>query len=148
MYKNILIATDGSEVAGRAVAHAIALAADQKAEVTVMTVTEMWSAVRMAERARLGSQNPFGEYESAAAAAARAILTRAEEAAKAAGVSCNSIHVPDQQAADAIAATAKERGCDLIVMGSRGHRGLNKILVGSRVQEVLIHCDVPILVVH
>lgn len=148
MYKNILIAADGSEVAGRALAHAIALAVDQKAAVTIVTVTEMWSALKMAERARLGDQNALLSYESAAAAAAEAILKKAEEAAKAAGLSCTCVHVADKHAAEGIAATAKERGCDLIVMGSRGHRGLEKILVGSRVQEVLTCCDVPVLVAH
>ena len=110
MYKNILIATDCCEVADRAVAHGVALAADQKASVTFVSVTEMWSAVRMAERARIGSPNPLGQYETAAAAAANAILARAEETAKAAGVSCKSVHVADKHAAAGIVATAKDNG--------------------------------------
>jgi nucleotide-binding universal stress UspA family protein len=56
MYKHILIATDGSELANEAVAHGIALAKEHKAPVTVVTVTEFWSAFGMARKAREGSR--------------------------------------------------------------------------------------------
>ena len=45
IYKKILIATDGSELAGRAVAHGLTLAKELKAPVVVVTVTPMWSAI-------------------------------------------------------------------------------------------------------
>ena len=48
MYKHILIATDGSELASQAVVHGITLAKKHKAPVTVVTVTELWSAFDMA----------------------------------------------------------------------------------------------------
>ena len=48
MYKHILIATDGSELAGRALAHGLALAKELNAPVTVVTVTQPWSAPEMA----------------------------------------------------------------------------------------------------
>ena len=44
MYKKILIATDGSELAGRAVAHGLKLAKELKVPVVVVTVTPMRSA--------------------------------------------------------------------------------------------------------
>ena len=44
MYKNILIATDGSELSSRALAHGLTLAKELKARVTVVNVTELWSA--------------------------------------------------------------------------------------------------------
>ncbi len=45
MYKQILIATDGSELADRAVAHGLKLANEVKARVTIVTVTELWAAL-------------------------------------------------------------------------------------------------------
>ena len=45
MYKHILIATDGSELAGKAVAAGFALARELKASVTAVTVTEPWTAL-------------------------------------------------------------------------------------------------------
>jgi hypothetical protein len=44
--------------------------------------------------------------------------------------------------------TAKSRGCDLIVMGSHGRRGLRKFFLGSQTSEVLADASVPVLVVH
>jgi nucleotide-binding universal stress UspA family protein len=147
MYKHILIATDGSELASQAVAHGIAPAKEHKAPVTVVTVTELWSAFDMARRAREGSSNPLGQYEAEAAASAKRVLDKAGQIATSQGVPCNLVHVPDQYPAEAIVATAKEKGCDLIVMASHGHRGFDKILLGSRAYEVLTYSKVPVLIV-
>src|SRR5215813_557241 len=55
--------------------------------------------------------------------------------------------VKDQHPAEGIVATAKEKGCDLIVMASHGRRGLSRLLLGSQAYEVLTHCSVPALIV-
>ena len=52
MYQKILIATDGSELAGRAVAHGLKLAKELNVPVVVVTVTRMWSALEIAHEAR------------------------------------------------------------------------------------------------
>ena len=59
MYKHILIATDGSELANRALAHGLALANQVKAPVTLVTVTQPWSAFDMAHKAREGNRDPL-----------------------------------------------------------------------------------------
>ena len=48
---------------------------------------------------------------------------------------------------EGIVATAKEKGCDLIVMASHGRRGVSRLLLGSQAYEVLTHCSVPALIV-
>ena len=68
MYKKILIATDGSELAGRAVAHGLKLAKELKVPVVVVTVTRMWSALEIAHEARLAIANPIERYQELAAA--------------------------------------------------------------------------------
>lgn len=147
MYKHILIATDGSEVASRAVAHGMALAKEHKARVTVVTVTERWSAFVLGVESQHGNRNPLGQYEAAAAAAAKSILDEAGQVAAAQGVPCELLHVPDQSPADGILGAAAEKNSDLIVMGSQGRRGVDHILVGSRAYEVLTHSKVPVLIV-
>lgn len=147
MYKQILIATDGSELASRAVAHGIALAKEHKARVTVVTVTERWSAFVLGVESQQGNRDPLGQYEAVAAAAAKRILDQAGQVATAQGVACDLLHLPDQPPADGILAAAKEKNCDLIVMGSHGRRGVDRILVGSRAYEVLTHSKVPVLIV-
>ncbi|MDH3195629.1 MAG: universal stress protein [Hyphomicrobiales bacterium] len=147
MYRNILISTDGSDLAGKAVEHGVGLAKDLDAAVTFVTVTEMWSALDMAAEVEHGTLNPLEVYEEMAAKAAEKILTAAKAAARKAGVKCETLHVRDRPPAEGIIATAEEKGCDLIVMASHGRRGLNRILLGSQTTEVLAYTKVPVLVV-
>ena len=69
MYQKILIATDGSELAGRAVAHGLKLAKELNVPVVVVTVTRMWSALEIAHEARLTKANPIESYQESVASA-------------------------------------------------------------------------------
>jgi nucleotide-binding universal stress UspA family protein len=64
MYKHILIATDGSELAGKAVTTGLALAKQLSAKVTAVTATEPWTAMVTGEAA---FAFPVEEYEKGAA---------------------------------------------------------------------------------
>ena len=147
MYRNILISTDGSELAGKAVEHGVMLAKDVGAAVTFVTVTEMWSALEMAAEASRGEPNPLEAFEEMAAKQAQEILAAAKAVAQKAGVDCETLRVRDRAPAEGIIATANEKGCDLIVMASHGRRGLDRILLGSQTTEVLAYSKVPVLVV-
>ena len=147
IYKKILIATDGSELANRAVAHGLKLAKELKVPVVVVTVTPMWSALEIAHGARLSTLNPVERYQESAAFWAQKILNEADEQAKAAGVNFELIHLPDSAPAEGIIATAEKQGCDLIVMASHGRRGLGRLVLGSQANEVLAYSKVPTLIV-
>jgi nucleotide-binding universal stress UspA family protein len=147
MYQHILIATDGSELATKALEHGLALAERDNARVTVVTVTEPWSALEVAHEARLRRPDPIGHFEELAAAAADRILDDAAQRGNAHGVACERVHVKDQHPAEGIVAVAKDTGCDLIVMASHGRRGVSRLLLGSQAYEVLTHCSVPALIV-
>ena len=147
MYQHILIATDGSELAGKAVNHGMALAKRLNVPVTAVTVTEPWSVLELGRAARQGNQNPITEFEDMATAAATSILDKVKQAASSQGVSCDVLHVHDQHPAEGIIAAAKNKGCDLIVMASHGRRGLDRVLLGSQANEVLTHSKVPALIV-
>jgi nucleotide-binding universal stress UspA family protein len=147
MYKHILIATDGSELATRAVAHGVALAKALKAQVTIVTVTERWSAFVLGLESQQGNLRPLEQYEAKAAAAANIALDEASKIAASQDVPCNLVHVPNQPPAEGILATATERGCDLIVVATHGRRGIDRILIGSRATEVLTYSKVPVLIV-
>ena len=75
MYKEILIATDGSELANRALAHGLKLANEVKARVTIVTVTAPWSALDLAHEARLRKPDPIHQFEEMAAASAKVIFS-------------------------------------------------------------------------
>jgi nucleotide-binding universal stress UspA family protein len=147
MYKHILIATDGSELAGKAVRHGLALAKDQKASATLITVSENWPTIDLGVMSHYADQAVIDAFEKAVAESAAATLADAAAAAKSAGVTSHGEHVTGAQPAEAIVAAAKARGCDLIVMASHGRRGLNRALLGSQTSEVLALSEVPVLVV-
>ncbi|MFZ9367494.1 MAG: universal stress protein, partial [Burkholderiaceae bacterium] len=42
--------------------------------------------------------------------------------------------------------TARDKGCDLIWMGSHGRKGLDRLLLGSQAQRVLSHSTLPVMV--
>ena len=96
MYNKILIATDGSDLANRALVHGLKLAKELKVPVVVVTVTPMWSPLEIAHEARLVKANPIERYQEAAAAWAQRILDEAGEQAKAASVSFELVHVPER----------------------------------------------------
>jgi nucleotide-binding universal stress UspA family protein len=143
MYKHILIATDGSAVGDKAIEQGLEVAKRFGAKATIVKVTEMWSALDVAGRDALAK---IETYERAAGEAAQAILQKAKSVAEKAGVACDTLHVPDRVPADGIVATADARGCDLIVMGSHGRRGINKLLLGSQAQNVLTQTKKPVLI--
>ena len=146
MYRNILIATDGSELASKAVEQGVALAKTLGAAVIFVTVTEKLSALDMAEQAGLGDPDPIGRYRELTDRTAEAILAAAKAVGEKAGVSMTAVHVGDSVAAEGIISVAEKENCDLIVMASHGRRGLNRLMLGSQTSEVLAHSKVPVLV--
>lgn len=149
MYKHILIGTDGSDMGDQALAHGLALAKAVEAQVTVVNVTESWSAIDLALEASKNRQNPnpLLQFEAMAADVAKRILDDAAAKAKAAGVPCKVVHVANRHAAEGVIETAEQAGADLIVMGSHGRRGINRLLLGAQAYEVLSRCKVPALIV-
>lgn len=143
MYKNILIASDGSELAQRAATQGLELAKLLKAKVTAVTVTEPWTSVVTGEMV-LGF--PYEEYEKTTAENAAAVLAGVTATAKKMDLACATVHAKDQFPAEGIIAAARDNGCDLIVMASHGRRGLAKLLLGSQATKVLTLSTVPVLI--
>jgi len=149
MYTNILLSTDGSDVASKGVKHGIALAKALNAKATIITVTEAMyidyggghtSAI-------IPSQEEIDSYDASHKEHADIVLNEVRSMAQQIGISADFLHVPNSHPATAIIETAKSRGCDLIVMSSHGRRGLRKLFLGSQTSEVLANGTVPVLVV-
>ena len=103
MFKHILIATDGSELAERAAVQGFVLAKALNAKVTAVTVTEAWTAFLTGEAA---IAFPVDEYDKGAAANAARILAATSEIAKKQDVACITAHIKDQFPAEGIVADA------------------------------------------
>jgi nucleotide-binding universal stress UspA family protein len=143
MFTHVLIATDGSELAERAVKQGLELAAQIKAAVIAVTVTEPWPG---AVADGVMAMSPIPEYEEAVARGASRILAAVAETAGKLGVACETVHVADRYPAEGIVELAKARNCDLIVMASHGRRGIAKLLLGSQATRVLAYSAVPVLI--
>ena len=143
MYTHLLIATDGSELAKKAVDQALALAKVLTAKVTAAMVTEPWASAAYGE---MGYGFPIDDYERNAADIAADILANVSDAAKTAGVACETVHIKDRYPAEGIIAAAKQHGCDLIVMASHGRRGLSRLMLGSQANKVVTMSTIPVLI--
>ena len=132
MYKHILIASDGSELAGKAVADALALAKALDAKVTAVTVTDIFPT---GPYSSIPLPSMIDRYEAAAV-----------EAASKLAVACETMHIKDQTPSEGIIAAAREKACDLIVMASHGRRGVTRLLLGSQAQKVVALSNVAVLV--
>ena len=147
MYRHILIPTDGSELAEQAVTNGLSLAKSLGAKVTVIIVEEPhWLAVP--SFAEHGAFEEVGKLTEQIKKYVASALNRAADAAKQAGVPCDTIQVSDAQPYQAIIATATDKGCDLIVMASNGRSGLSAVVLGSVTNKVLTHTKIPVLVCH
>jgi nucleotide-binding universal stress UspA family protein len=143
MYKHILLPVDGSDLSLRAADAGIALARQLGARVHALHVVVPLVAVPFLNEVIATSD---AEYTGGAEEAGARYLAAVRERAEAAGVPCRCSLETDPRPHHAIAAVARREGCDLIVMGSHGWRGLNRLLLGSETQRVVLEAEVPVLV--
>ncbi len=143
MYSKILIPTDGSELAAKAVQHGLALAKRIGAKVTVLTVLPRFHTFTF--DTQMIEDTP-AQYEARMQKHAEKTLGAVAAAAQAAGVACETVQVEHEHPYRAIIDTADAKGCDLIVMASHGRHGVSAIVLGSETVKVLTHCKIPVLV--
>lgn len=147
MYRRILIATDGSELAGKGLDHGLDLARALAVPVVVLTVTEPWMPAFDDALALSADPDLQRQYQQGCERSAQRILADAAAQAAAIGVPCTTLHLPDGHPSDAIVQAAADQDAGLVVMASHGRRGLGKVLMGSQTESVLSRSQVPVLVV-
>lgn len=145
MYKHILIPTDGSPTAQKAVKAGLKFARWAKARVTVFTAMPEYRTPTTAEIAARKVMS-IAEYERRTLAQAQKLLDKVARRAKAAGVKLDTEVVLSDRPAQAIVEVAKKKRCDLIFIGSHGRKGLSALLLGSQTHEVLSRSRIPTLV--
>jgi nucleotide-binding universal stress UspA family protein len=146
MFKHILIPTDGSETADKAVKAGLDFARWAKARVTVFNAQPEYRMPTTSEVAA-GNVMPPQEYERRALEQARKLLARISRRAKAAGVTSQTESALSDTPWQAIIRAAEKHGCDLIFIGSHGRKGLSALVHGSETYELLKHSTIPTLVV-
>jgi len=143
MYRSILIPTDGSAITAKAISTGIALARALDARLSTITVKEPFPYSAISEMQPIPPQEFYDAQERIAVSRVKEVVAAADKA----GLDCQAFTVEAQHPWEAIVEHAKTQGCDLIVMASHGRRGVTALLLGSETTRVLVHCEVPVLVV-
>ncbi len=143
MFKHILLPLDGSDTSKLALAKAQGLAKAFGAAVTAIYVLDPYPF------AGVGTEFAYGQeqYFAAAKAQANQALEEARGQLQAGGVNVTTRTVDGSSVHRSILDTAQAVGADLIVMGSHGRRGIEKLVLGSVTQRVLGDTHLPVLVV-
>jgi nucleotide-binding universal stress UspA family protein len=144
MFKHILIPTDGSSVAAKAIQAGIALAKEMGAKVTGFCAEE--PPVRPYRNGFAVPPEIAVELKRRCREYAERNVAEIEKAAKAAGIAFETLVVTSDRPYQAIIDAASERKCDVICMGSHGHRGFTGLVLGSVTNQVLTHSSIPVVV--
>jgi nucleotide-binding universal stress UspA family protein len=145
MFKHILIPTDGSPVAAKAIQAGVALAKEMGAAVTGYYAIEP-APTHIYGEGYLADRNLVEELERRSRDVAQRCVDEIATAAKAAGVKCETVVGKAVVPYKGIIEAAEKNKCDAIFIASNGHRGLTGLLLGSVTQKVLTHTKTPVLV--
>jgi nucleotide-binding universal stress UspA family protein len=147
MYKRILICVDDSDTAVRGAEHGIRLAAEQQALVRVLNVIDD-SILVPAVYAYPAGETAADAIDSLRISGKKAVNAVVKRAAKR-GVAAESVQVESRlrRVSDVIVEHARNWRADLIVMGTHGRRGMDRVLLGSDAERVLREAPVPVLLV-
>jgi nucleotide-binding universal stress UspA family protein len=144
MFRSIVVGTDGSETAKKAVREAFELAKTVGARLDIVSAYEPVSGQRLKEESREVPQdvqwmvNPREDVE--------ATLEGAREEIGDAGVEVET-YAREGDPADAILDVAEERNSDLIVVGNKGMTGAKRFLLGSVPNKVSHHAPCSVLII-
>ena len=147
MYKNILVATDGSRLSLKAVKAAARLAKSVGARLTGVYVMPEYMPPIYGEASLYITDVSPKTFKQAMEKEATAALATVTKEAAALRVASAGVKATNAQPWSAIISAARSKKCDLIVMASHGRGGLAGLLLGSETTKVLTHSKVPVLVV-
>jgi nucleotide-binding universal stress UspA family protein len=146
MYKHILIPTDGTPIADKAVRAGIEFAREAGAKVTFFTAVPEYDVPN--EGSVMARQViSLAEHARRCERIAHRVLAPAADKARAAQLEFRTHYGQCNRPWEAIVDAAKVYGCDAIIMGSHGRSGLSRLVHGSQTIDVLTHTDIPTLVV-
>jgi hypothetical protein len=142
-FMNIVVATDGSKYSMAAASEAIGLAKRNGSALTIIAVvpSELMTPVDIdftVNQREFIAEKEMHEAEKNAKAV--------KEAAQKEGVAVKAF-IMSGKPADAIIEVARDKGADLIVLGSHGRTGIERLLMGGVAERVIVLASCPVLVV-
>ena len=147
MFRQILVPVDGSHTSARGLAVAIRLAKDQGAKLRLVHVVEEYVVVQSAGLNDGGLYT--GDLIDSLQAEGKTIIAKALALAYKAGIKADASTYESfaNRSSDCIIREAKKCHADLIVMGTHGRRGVNRLVLGSDAEIVVRTSPVPVLLV-
>jgi len=144
VYRKIMVPVDGSSTSMAGLKEALRLARNQKARVRLIHIVDEVAVFSSAE----GGLNIEPVVESLKSGGKR-ILERAAKLAASRGARAETEMVENatSRVADVLVARARRWRADLIVMGTHGRRGVNRLVLGSDAELVVRNSPVPVLLV-
>ena len=144
MFTHILVPIDGSPTAGQAISKALAIAQAFNSAVTLIYVIDPYAFTGVGT----DFANGQAEYLSAITAEAQQSINAATQVFVAQGIDdAHGSVIEGRSIYQSILGAAESVNADLVVMGSHGRRGLQRLVLGSVTAQVLAHAHLPVLVV-
>ncbi len=141
MFKKILLATDGSDLSDKAVQATLQFAQEHGSKVIGLSVATIYPYFPV-----YGMEAISGEFVDAISKEAEKNVQKIVDLAASLGVDAEVHAVEGTSAASEIIKAADKYQCDAIFMASHGRTGLDKLLLGSEAQKVLIYSKVPVTI--
>jgi len=145
MFRNVLIPTDGSAVATKAVRAGIRFAKETGARVTGYYAFDTLKA-NVNYGGYMVNEKVVAEIDKRARQVGQRYLDAMAKLAKSARVRFQSVCDKTGSPHDGIITAARKKKCDVIFMASHGRSGLSRLVMGSVTQKVLTHSKIPVLV--
>lgn len=140
-FQRILVPVDGSDTSNKALVAALQMAREAGGRVRLLHSFD--------ELAFLSGYEYSGEAVQLAREQAQRVLSDAQAMADAAGVPCDSTLCDSagQRLGESVADEAQRWTADLIVIGSHGRRGVQRVLLGSGAEQIARDAPVPVLII-
>jgi len=134
MYKKLLVPLDGSATAQLALKHAEALAKLSGSSIILLSIVEEMHYSNGYERPKVYTEQVRPHF----LATARALLEKAAKPLRDGGLSvaAHVVESGNHRVSELIVQQAKDEHCDLIILGTHGRRGIDRLLLGSDAEQV------------
>jgi nucleotide-binding universal stress UspA family protein len=144
MYKRILVPLDGSATAERGLREAMGLCAGQQTKLLLLNVVDDYPLL-----IETSSMTGYDEMMKTLRQYGLEVLAKARKACEDASIHCETLlrEVTGERVSDIIIDQAGQHACDLIIMGTHGRRGLQRLTLGSQAEAVARASPVPVMLV-
>jgi nucleotide-binding universal stress UspA family protein len=153
MYKHILVAIDGSVTSDLALREAIELAKNQNAMLRLLHVVDVTPPAYVTSEitSTLAAQFPLAEYQKTLQESGELLLATRATTAREAGVNVETklitVGTLGERIYESVEAESKQWPADLVVIGTEGRRGFQRLMIGSVAEGLVRISTKPVLLV-